>query len=108
MHASSGGFVTEKNVEAGQAVEMGTALYRLADLGTVWIEADIYEQDLRMVKVGDLVQVQIDAYPDETFTGRASYVYPDVRPDTRTGRMRVEQCHDLATPPACLGPDQPW
>jgi membrane fusion protein, copper/silver efflux system len=100
LHASFGGFVTEKMVQAGQAVEMGMPLYRLADLGTVWIEADIYEQDLRMVKVGGVVLVQIDAYPGETFTGRASYVYPDVRPDTRTGRIRVE----LANPGTRLKP----
>jgi membrane fusion protein, copper/silver efflux system len=100
LHAPFGGVVTEKMVQAGQAIGMGMPLYRLADLGTVWVEADIYEQDLRMVRIGERVQVQIDAYPGETFTGRASYVYPDVRPDTRTGRMRVE----LANPGARLKP----
>lgn len=100
LHAPFGGVVTEKMVQAGQAIGMGMPLYRLADLGTVWVEADIYEQDLRMVRIGERVQVQIDAYPGDTFTGRASYVYPDIRPDTRTGRMRVE----LANPGARLKP----
>ena len=89
LHAPFGGFVIEKMVQAGQAIAMGEPLYRLADLSTVWVEADIYEQDLRMVKEGDQVQVQIDAYPGESFTGRASYIYPEVRPETRTGRLRV-------------------
>ena len=100
MHAPFGGFVTEKLVQAGQAIGMGMPLYRLADLGTVWIEADIYEQDLRMVNVGETVKVEIDAYPGESFSGRASYVYPDVRPDTRTGRIRVA----LANPGTRLKP----
>ncbi|HSJ09383.1 MAG TPA: efflux RND transporter periplasmic adaptor subunit [Longimicrobiales bacterium] len=89
MHASSGGFVTEKMVQSGQAVEAGMALYRLADLSSVWVEADIYEQDLRFVEVGQVMQVEIAAWPGETFRGRISYVYPEVRLDTRTARIRI-------------------
>jgi membrane fusion protein, copper/silver efflux system len=100
MHAPSGGFVTEMMVQAGQAVEMGMPLYRLADLGRVWIEADVYEQDLRAVRPGESVGVDIAAYPGETFHGRVSYIHPDVRPDTRTARIRI----DLANPGARLKP----
>jgi membrane fusion protein, copper/silver efflux system len=89
MHAPSGGFVTEKMVQAGQAVEMGMPLYRLADLSTVWVEADIYEQDLRFVHIGQTMHVEIAAYPGERFDGRVSYVYPEVRMDTRTARIRI-------------------
>jgi membrane fusion protein, copper/silver efflux system len=89
MHAPSSGFVIEKMVQAGQAVEMGMPLYRLADLSTVWVEADIYEQDLRFVRLGEAVEVEIAAYPGERFAGRVSYVYPEVRPETRTARVRA-------------------
>ena len=89
LHAPFTGFVTEKMVQAGQAVEMGTALYRLADLSTVWVEADIYEQDLRFIQLGQIMHVEIAAYPGEHFSGRVSYVYPDVRADTRTARIRI-------------------
>jgi Cu(I)/Ag(I) efflux system membrane fusion protein len=89
MHATSGGFVTEKMVQAGQGVEAGMALYRLADLSSVWVEADIYEQDLRFVAAGQVMQVEIAAWPGETFRGRISYVYPEVRLDTRTARIRI-------------------
>jgi multidrug efflux pump subunit AcrA (membrane-fusion protein) len=50
MHSPSSGFVTEKMVQEGQSIGMGMPLYRLADLSTVWIEADVYEQDLRFVE----------------------------------------------------------
>ena len=90
LHAPSGGFVTEKMVQSGQAVEMGMPLYRLADLSTVWVEADVYEQDLRFVRTGEAAEVEIAAYPGEPLRGRVAYVYPEVRADTRTTRVRVE------------------
>lgn len=90
MHASSSGFVTDKMVQEGQAIGMGMPLYRLADLSTVWIEADVYEQDLRFVSLGEAVRVEITAYPQEPFSGRVSYIHPDVRADTRTTRVRIE------------------
>ncbi|MBR9988909.1 MAG: efflux RND transporter periplasmic adaptor subunit [Gemmatimonadetes bacterium] len=89
LHAPSTGFVTEKMVQAGQAVETGMALYRLADLSTVWVEADIYEQDLRFVQLGQTMHVEIAAYPGEQFQGQVSYIYPEVRMDTRTARIRI-------------------
>jgi membrane fusion protein, copper/silver efflux system len=89
MHAPSGGFVTEKMVQAGQAVEMGMPLYRLADLSSVWVEANIYEQDLRFVRLGQRMHVDIAAYPDQHFEGTVSYIYPEVRMDTRTARIRI-------------------
>jgi membrane fusion protein, copper/silver efflux system len=100
LHAPSTGFVTEKMVQAGQAVEMGMALYRLADLSTVWIEADIYEQDLRFVKLGQTMHVEIAAYPGEQFQGRVSYVYPEVSMETRTARIRIS----LANPGGRIKP----
>lgn len=100
LHAPFGGFVVEKMVQAGQAIEAGMPLYRLADLASVWVEADVYEQDLRFVRLGETVQVEIAAYPGERFAGRISYVYPEVRPDTRTARVRVE----LANPGGRIKP----
>ena len=90
LHAPFTGFVVEKDVQAGQSVQPGQALYRLADLSQVWVEADVYEQDLRHVREGEPVGVEIGAFPGERFTGRVSYVHPDVRPETRTGRVRIQ------------------
>jgi membrane fusion protein, copper/silver efflux system len=100
LHAPFPGFVIERMVQAGQAVEMGMPLYRLADLATVWVEADIYERDLRFVRIGEAVDVEIDAYPGERFSGRVSYIYPEVQTDTRTARIRAE----LANPGGRIKP----
>lgn len=100
LHAPSSGFVTELTVQSGQAVDMGMALYRLADLSSVWVEAEIYEQDLRFVKVGQTMHVEINAYPGDRFQGRVSYVYPEVRMDTRTARIRIS----LANPSGRVKP----
>jgi membrane fusion protein, copper/silver efflux system len=90
LHAPFSGFVVEKSVQAGEAIEAGRPLYRLADLGTVWVDADIYEQDLRFVRTGDAVSLGIDSWPGERFTGRVTYLHPQVRPETRSVRARIE------------------
>jgi len=90
LHAPFSGVVVEMGVQAGQAVRAGEVLYRLADLSDVWVEAEVYERDLRFVREGDPVEVGIDAYPGDSFPGRVSYIHPDVRPDTRTTRVRVD------------------
>ncbi|HEV2130431.1 MAG TPA: efflux RND transporter periplasmic adaptor subunit, partial [Longimicrobiaceae bacterium] len=58
------------------------------------------EQDLRFVRLGEPVSVEIAAYPAERFTGRVSYIYPEVRPDTRTARVRIQ----LANPGGRIKP----
>jgi membrane fusion protein, copper/silver efflux system len=100
MHAPQSGFVVEKTVDAGAAIQPGAVLYRLADLSRVWLELDVYEADLRFARPGEPVEVRVDAYPGETFSGRITYVYPDVKRDTRTGRVRVE----LANPEGRIKP----
>lgn len=89
LYSPSTGFVVEKLVQAGQAIDPGMPLYRLADLSTVWVEADIFEQDLRFVRLNATVHVEIDAYPGPPVAGRVSYIYPDVRQETRTARVRI-------------------
>lgn len=90
LFSTASGVVVEKNVTLGQRVMAGDALYKLADLGTVWVEGDVYEQDLRAVKVGQAVTAEFDSYPGERWTGRIAYVYPTLAPATRTARVRVE------------------
>jgi Cu(I)/Ag(I) efflux system membrane fusion protein len=82
------GFVVEKQVVKGLHVMPGQSLYKVADLSTVWIEADVYETELTGVRVGDTATVTVDAYPDERFTGRAIYIYPYLDEKTRTNKVR--------------------
>ena len=84
------GFVTEKRVVQGQMVDAGMKLYRLADLGIVWVFAQIYEQDLAYVQLRQEATVRLAWMPDREFRGRVTYVYPTVDDKTRTARVRME------------------
>jgi RND family efflux transporter MFP subunit len=84
------GFVTEKLVVEGQMVDAGMRLYRLADLGLVWVQAQVYEQDLDYVKLGQEATVTLSYLPDREFRGRVTYIYPNVDEKTRTARVRME------------------
>ena len=84
------GFVIEKQALQGMHVMPGQTLYKIADLSVVWVEADIYEQEVPLVRVGQPAIVTLDAYPGEQFHGRVIYIYPYVEEKTRTVKVRVE------------------
>jgi RND family efflux transporter MFP subunit len=88
--APADGFVTQKNVIEGQMVDAGMKLYQLADLGIVWVYAQIYEQDLPYIRLGQESVVRLSSMPDREFRGRVTYVYPNVDEKTRTARVRME------------------
>lgn len=82
------GYVIEKHALQGQHVMPGQSLYKIADLSTVWVEADVYEQELPRVRVGAPATVTLDAYPGERFNGKAIFIYPFVGEQTRTAKVR--------------------
>jgi Cu(I)/Ag(I) efflux system membrane fusion protein len=90
LRSPSDGVVLQKNVVQGQAVAAGATLFEIADLGTVWLEADVFEDDLASVRVGQAADVSFDAYAGEVVRGRVAYVYPTTDPASRTGKVRVE------------------
>jgi Cu(I)/Ag(I) efflux system membrane fusion protein len=89
IHAPAGGTVLSIGARQGQFVNPGTELYRIADLDTVWVYADIYEYELPWVKVGDKVRMKLQAVPGRTFEGNVAYIYPYAQDKTRTTRIRV-------------------
>jgi Cu/Ag efflux protein CusF len=94
------GVVTEKKALQGMRFMPGEELYQVADLSSVWVVADVFEQDIGLVEPGATATVRINAYPDKTFEGKVSYVYPTLNADTRTVPVRVE----LANPGLLLKP----
>jgi RND family efflux transporter MFP subunit len=90
IFAPQDGFVVEKMAVQGQMVEPGMKLYRLADLGLVWVTAQIYEHDLPFIKLGQEATVTLPSLPDREFRGRVTYIYPNVDEKTRTARVRME------------------
>ena len=84
------GTVIEKKVQEGMYVSEGTTIYEVAELSTLWNIAEVNETDLSTVKVGSKVRLKLKAYPGEEFTGRVTFVYPVVNPQTRTIKVRSE------------------
>jgi len=84
------GVVIEKNVLKGGNIMAGTNLYKIADLSTVWVYADVYEYEVPFIKVGQPATVTPAYIPGRVFKGHVSYIYPYLNPDTRTIRVRVE------------------
>ncbi|MFC5499445.1 efflux RND transporter periplasmic adaptor subunit [Caenimonas terrae] len=94
------GVVTEKKAMQGMRFMPGEALYQVTDLASVWVLADVFEQDIGRVKPGATARVTLNAYPERTFSGRITYIYPTLKPETRTVPVRIE----LANPGQLLKP----
>ena len=73
LFAPASGYVIEKNVLAGQKIMPGEPLLVIADLSTVWAEADIYESDLPYVKVGMPVTLTLSYWPGKSFQGDGEF-----------------------------------
>lgn len=84
------GVVTQKLVVPQQYVVQGQALFQVADLSTVWVEADVYEQDVAKVAIGQRVSVTAPSLPGVTLPGTIAFVQPVVAGESRTTRVRIE------------------
>jgi Cu(I)/Ag(I) efflux system membrane fusion protein len=80
----------DKQALEGLHFAAGDMLYRIADLSTVWLLADVYEQDLAQIRPGDAASITVQAYPGRVFEGRVAFVYPTVNAQTRTAKVRIE------------------
>ena len=90
FRSPASGFVIEKQALQGMHVMPGQMLYKVANLSVVWVEADVYEQEMALARVGQRAKVTLDAYPGESFDGRAIYIYPFVEENTRTVKVRFQ------------------
>ncbi|MDX1547437.1 MAG: efflux RND transporter periplasmic adaptor subunit, partial [Rhodothermales bacterium] len=89
LYAPAAGTVTETHVVQGQKVEAGQTLMRLADLSSLWLMADVYEQDLAWVAVGTRAEITLPYEPGPPLAGRVSYLYDTLDPETRTAKARI-------------------
>lgn len=83
------GYITEKNALPNMYVQPESRLYTVADLSTVWVNAQIFQTDIARIKPGDPAIVTVDAYPGKTFRGRVDFILPQVDMNTRTVRARL-------------------
>ena len=90
FRAPAAGVVLEKKAVQGMRFMPGEMLYQIADLSSVWLIADVFEQDIGRVRVGQRAAVKLEAYPERRFEGRVTYVYPTLKPETRSAQVRIE------------------
>ena len=83
------GYITERNALPNLNVQPETRLYTIADLSTVWVLAQVFQNDLGRIKAGTPTALTVDSYPGRTFRGRVDFIYPDVDITTRTARVRL-------------------
>lgn len=83
------GYITERNALPGLTVQPETRLYTIADLSTVWVQVQVFQNDLGRIRKGDPASLTVDSYPGGTFNGHLDFVYPQVDMNTRTANVRI-------------------
>jgi Cu(I)/Ag(I) efflux system membrane fusion protein/cobalt-zinc-cadmium efflux system membrane fusion protein len=83
------GYITERNALPSVAVQPEMRLYTIADLSTVWVQAQVFQNDLARIKIGAPAALTVNTYAGRTFTGRVDFIYPQVDMETRTAKVRI-------------------
>lgn len=84
------GTVIEKMAIEGGRFRAGDTLFRIVDTTNMWVMAEVYEQDLAYIKVGDLARVTVNTWSERRFEGRVTFIYPAIGKESRTARLRIE------------------
>jgi cobalt-zinc-cadmium efflux system membrane fusion protein len=94
VYSPISGVIVAQNVTqaaaAGVNLSGSATAFTVADLSTVWIVCDVYENDIPKLQLGQLAQIHINAYPDKVLTGRVSDIGPVLDPNIRTAKVRIE------------------
>ncbi len=89
IDSPASGFITERNALPNMYVEPATRLYTVAGFSPIWVYAEVFQNDLGRIRVGDPATLTVDSYPGRTFYGRVDFIYPTVDVTTRTARVRL-------------------
>ncbi len=90
LYTPHSGFVIKKDIYEGMKVMPDRELYAIADLSTVWMNVDIYEYEIPLIKVGQQATLSLSYYPGQVFNGKVTYLYPYLDEKTRTLKARLE------------------
>ncbi len=95
------GYIIDKTAFQGMFVKPEMTMYTIADLSTIWVQADVYEYELPFIQTGQSATLTLEAFPGETFSGRVTYIYPYLNKESRTVQVRLE----FSNPQVRLKPD---
>ena len=90
IYSSASGVVTKRNVAEGQYVKEGDVLYTVTDLSTVWIQANVFESDIPLMRSGQGATITAPGLGGTTLRGIVSFLQPAVDPQTRTMTARIQ------------------
>ncbi|MCL4402268.1 MAG: efflux RND transporter periplasmic adaptor subunit [Acidobacteria bacterium] len=90
LSAPFSGIIVKSVASEGESVGPEDELFMIADLSTVWVQADVYEKDIRSIRQGQEARIVTDSYPGQVFLGRITYVSDFLDPKTRTAKVRCE------------------
>ena len=95
------GYVIDKTAFQGMFVKPEMTMYTIADLSTIWVQAEVYEYELSFIQIGQSATLTLESFPGETFPGRVTYIYPYLNKESRTVQVRLE----FPNPQVRLKPD---
>jgi Cu(I)/Ag(I) efflux system membrane fusion protein len=87
--APADGVIIDKPAQQGMRVNAGDALYKSAGMSTLWLMAQVQEQDLGTIRPNEPARVTLAAFPGRTFEGKVDFIYPTLSAETRTGQVRI-------------------
>lgn len=90
FYAPVGGHVSVRNVFPNQFITPDSDLYTIVDHSRVWVQAELYEYEIGVVRVGQPATMTVEAFPGRVFSGRIAFVDPHLDMNTRTVRVRLE------------------
>ena len=90
LYSPVNGFVTQKMVVSGMKIMPGEKIFDIADLSSLWVIADIYENELPLIKVGQIAVITLPYLPGRSISSRIDYIYPTISADTRTAKIRLK------------------
>lgn len=90
LYSTVNGYVVQKMAVQGMKVMPGEKLLDIADLSSLWVLADVYENELAMVKPGEMAKITLSYFPEKEFSSRVDYVYPSISGTTRSAKVRFE------------------
>jgi len=92
VYAPVAGTITDQEITNQSAVQSYSTPtpFTISDLSSVWVVCDVYENDLAGVRIGDMADITLNAYPDRKFKGKVSNILPNLDPNIRTAKVRIE------------------
>jgi membrane fusion protein, copper/silver efflux system len=104
IYSPATGNITEKNAFPNMQVTPETKIYTISDHRNIWVWVDVYENDIAQIKTGMAAKLSVAAYPGKPFWGKVTFIAPQLNPQTRTLRVRLEYFNpDLVLKPEMYG-----